>query len=71
MALKYYKVCRVQCLSCGDVLKKINQSKEDNSSRVLYCSCGKVGLDPSASMYRILSFEGTAFVDLSEEWKDE
>lgn len=69
MKLKYYKVCRVRCKRCGDVLEHVNQSKEDNYPRVLFCSCGQVGLDPSASLYRIQGEPGS-FDDLSEEWEE-
>lgn len=67
--LKHYKVCRVKCKRCGDVIKHVNRTKEENYHTTLYCSCGNVGLDPSATLYRIVS-KSTDFEDLSEEWKD-
>lgn len=76
MEIKYFKVCRVRCNICDDVLEHVNRSKHDNSARMMWCSCGKIGLDPSACFYRIVgngtpegSFED-AFEDLSEEWEE-
>ena len=58
MELKYTKVCRIRCRHCSTVLEWVNRSKEDNGSgRVMMCKCGKVGLDPSASLYRILGYQ--------------
>ena len=68
--LKYYKVCRIRCLHCGDVLKHVNQTKEENSAQMMYCSCRRIGLDPSATLYRVVTTFGAKFEDLSEEWKD-
>jgi len=69
METKYYKVCRVKCLRCGDVLETVNQTKQ-SSGRLMLCSCKKVGLDPSAFMFRILGNEED-YEDLSEEWPAE
>lgn len=69
MKEKYYRVCRVRCNCCGDVLEHVNRTKADNYPRIFYCSCGKVGLDPAAFGYRIVgNFDD--FEDLSEEWKE-
>lgn len=66
-----FKVCRVRCKLCGDVLEYENQSKQDNGTRApMYCSCQKVALDPSATMYRILG-DPKVYEDLSEPWKGE
>lgn len=71
MDLKYYKVCRVKCRSCGDVLEYENRSRTDRGPGApMMCSCKKVGLDPSATMFRILG-NGEHFEDLSEEWPAE
>ncbi len=67
--MKYYRVCRVRCKRCGDILEYVNKTKDENASRVLYCSCGAVGLDPSAALYRILGTSAD-YTDLSEEWDD-
>lgn len=67
--MKCYKICRVKCNSCGDVLEHINQTKEDNALQMIYCSCGQVALDPSAQLYRIVG-NSEDFEDLSEEWKE-
>ena len=67
MSLTYYRVCRVKCKRCGDVLEHINHTKEFNSHRMMYCSCGKVALDPAVTMFRILG-EPSDYEDLSEEW---
>lgn len=66
--MKYYKVCRVRCRLCGDVLVHENKSKTERNSLML-CSCRKTGLDPAAVMYRILGYP-EAYEDLSEEWPD-
>ena len=75
MDLKFYKVCRVQCKHCGDVLEYVNQSKEDNGPRLMMvCKCGRIGLDAAALAYRVTAFPpGTLedIEDLSEEWIDE
>lgn len=68
--IKYYKVCRVHCRCCGDVLEHENRTKQDNYGRALWCSCGKTMLDPAASFYRIGGIIGQ-FEDLSEEWLEE
>lgn len=65
--MKIYKTCRVKCLRCGDVLKYVNQGKEDRLGYLLYCSCGRVGLDPAAVCYRILG-DPADYEDISEEW---
>lgn len=66
--LTYYRVCRVRCRGCGDILEYRNKTKADNGpARALMCRCGTTGLDPSASLYRIM---GNDFEDLSEEWED-
>lgn len=67
--MKYYKVCRVRCRLCGDVLEHVNQSKTERSSLML-CSCRKVGLDPAAVMYRTLG-NPEDYEDLSEPWPEE
>ena len=76
MEIKFFKVCRVRCKNCGDVLEHVNQSKQDNGAGMMWCTCGKIGLDPSACFYRIVgneipegSFENS-FEDLSEEWEE-
>lgn len=68
--MKYYKTCRVRCLRCGDVLEHINRAKIDNHFRILWCSCGKVGLDPAAVGYRIVG-DPVDYEDFSEEWTEE
>ena len=71
--MKYIKTCRVRCLRCGDVLEYENKTKEDNPPFVLQCSCMRVALDPSATLYRILTIPpGTPedYEDLSEPWEE-
>jgi len=71
---KAFKVCRIKCKHCGDILEYENKSKEDNGpGSPLVCSCGRAGLDPSAVLYRVMAFPpGTMddIEDLSEEWTD-
>ncbi len=64
---KYYRVCKVRCKNCGDILKHTFQSKDAPSCRMLWCSCSKTALDPHPIAYRIL---GDDFEDLSEEWDE-
>ena len=67
--IKYYRVCRVWCKQCGEILEHVNQTKDENTLRVMNCSCGAVGLDPSATLYRILDSRAN-YADLSEEWDE-
>ena len=67
--MKNYRVCRVRCLCCGDVLEHVNHSKEPLSNRMVTCSCGKVQLDPHVCTYRIIGFPSD-YEDLSEVWKE-
>lgn len=62
-----YRICRVRCKCCGDILEYINKSKNDNFDGMLVCSCGKVSLDPSAVMYRVIG-SPSDYEDLSEKW---
>ena len=68
-AIKYYKVCRIRCRKCGDVLEYVNKVKLSRGM-LRYCSCGAVGLDPAAIMYRTLG-NPEDYEDMSEEWDDE
>ena len=68
MEIKYFKVCRVRCKLCDDVLEHINTSKEDNHNNVLWCSCKKTMLDPSATFYRVIG-NPEEYEDLSEPWE--
>lgn len=65
----YYKICRVRCRHCGDVLEHVNRTELDNHPHLLRCSCGRVALDPSATLYRVLG-EPEDYEDTSEEWVD-
>ena len=68
--IKYYRVCRVKCKRCGDVLEHVNRTKEPQSHRMLTCTCGKVQLDPHVCAYRINGYPED-YEDLSEEWESE
>lgn len=69
MVLTYYRVCRVRCNCCGDVLEHVNHSKEIISHPMMTCSCGKVQLDPAVLMYRVVG-EPADYEDLSEPWEE-
>ena len=69
MDLTYYRVCRVRCTCCGDVLERVNRTKTDGG-RMMTCSCGKVMLDPAALMYRIVG-NTSDYEDLSEKWPEQ
>lgn len=69
METTYYKVCRVRCLRCGNVLEYENRSKTDWGP-MMTCSCGRVTLDPVAMMYRIVGNPAN-YEDLSEEWPED
>lgn len=70
MKIKYYKICRVRCKLCGDILEHENKTKQEGQKDALFCSCKKTVLDPSASFYRILG-NPNDYEDLSEEWDKE
>lgn len=74
MELQHYRICRLRCRQCGSIIEWENQSKDDRGpGRVLYCQCGKVGLDPAAYLHRILVKTPATFDDieeLSEKWED-
>lgn len=72
MELKYFRICRVQCCTCKSILEYRNQSKSDRGpGRMMVCSCGRVALDPAASMYRIVELKRDAeWKDFSEPWVD-
>ena len=72
MELEYVRVCRVQCCSCKSILEYQNRSKTDpGPGRMMVCSCGRVALDPAATMYRIAALEPDAvWLDLSERWDE-
>ena len=68
--LKYVVVCRVRCSACGQVLEWRNRSKDDyGPGKMMVCKCGSVGLDPAATMYRIVALVPHAdWEDLSIPW---
>lgn len=66
--MRLYKTCRVKCLQCEDVLEYVNRTETDSHFHILWCRCGKVGLDPAAVGYRILGAPAD-YEDLSEEWR--
>lgn len=68
--MKLFIICRIRCLRCGDVLEQNNAAKTDRYGKMLWCGCGRVGLDPAAVGYRIVG-DPNDYVDLSEEWPDE
>ena len=72
MKLKYFRIRRVQCCTCKSILEYRNQSKSDRGpGRMMTCSCGRVALDPAASMYRIVELKRDAkWEDFSEPWVD-
>ena len=68
--MKYFKICRVRCKSCGTILEYENRSKDDaGPGSLMACECGKVALDPSATLYRIIG-SADFWEDLSEEWPE-
>ena len=54
--MKYYKKNVIRCKCCGDILEVEFQKKTDSYVKMIWCKCGKVGLNPAASMYRIAGF---------------
>lgn len=67
--LTHYRVCRLKCNCCGDVLAHINRTKEPQSYRLLTCSCGKVQLVTHIFAYHIIGFPED-YEDLSEKWPE-
>lgn len=67
--MQYYRVNRVRCRCCGDVLEQVHLTKEIQSYRMMTCTCGKVSLDPSVTMYRIVG-NVEDYEDTSEPWQE-
>ena len=74
MELQYYRVCRLRCRLCGSIVEWKNRSKEDcGPGRILYCKCGKVGMDPAACHPRIMALFPATLDDLEplfEPWEE-
>lgn len=60
--MKQYKICRIRCKKCGDVLEHDNATR---AAEILRCQCGAVGLDPDDLAPRIIAESRGAFEDLS------
>ena len=63
----FYRVCRIRCKCCGDVLERTFQTKEMKSYDMQWCQCGKVALDPHVVAYRVIGYPED-YEDLSEKW---
>lgn len=61
--MKQYKICRVRCKKCGDILE---QGTATRAGGLMRCQCGAVGLDPDELAPRVLAESRDAFEDLSE-----
>lgn len=71
MDLKYFRICRVRCNSCGQILEWHAHSKTDCALGMLVCDCRKIGLSPAASLYRIAALEKDAvWEDLADPWDE-
>lgn len=67
--LTYYRVNRIRCKRCGDVLEHVHLTKEIKRHAMLTCSCGAVQLDPHVIAPRVFgALEDIE--DLSEVWRD-
>ena len=71
--LKYFRVCRVQCCACKTILEyKVRFKTDYGPGRMMVCDCGRVALDPAATMYRIVGLKRDAeWKDYSIPWEDE
>lgn len=74
MELQHYRIYRLRCRRCGSIIEWENRSKDDRGpGRVLYCQCGKVGMDPAAWLPRIIVSSPATFDDVEqffEPWED-
>ena len=50
--MEYLKVCRIACKHCGEVLEREYTGPGDYAGPVMWCSCGKVGLDPAPYFWK-------------------
>ncbi len=67
--LRYYRVNRIRCKRCGEVLEQMHQTKEIKRHAMMSCSCGAVQLDPHVLAPRVFgALEDIE--DLSEVWHD-
>ena len=71
MDLKYFRICRVRCNNCNQILEWHAHSKSDCAPGMLVCNCRKIGLSPAASLYRIAALDPNAsWEDLSIPWDE-
>lgn len=67
--LTYYRVNRIRCKWCSEVLEHVHQTKEIKRHALMSCSCGAVQLDPHVIAPRVFgALEDIE--DLSEVWHD-
>ena len=67
--MTYYKVNRIRCKKCSDILEYEHKTKDSNPHAMMWCKCGAVALDPSAYYFRIAG-NPENYEDLSEEWEE-
>lgn len=63
--MKTYRICRVRCKKCGDILEHENKTYPTRAE-LQFCTCGSVGLDPDNLAYRIIAESRDVFEDLSQ-----
>lgn len=69
--VKYVRICRVRCNSCGQILEWKAHSRTDCAPGMIVCNCRKIGLCPAASLYRIAALDlDAAWEDLSIPWDE-
>lgn len=65
--LTYYRVNRIRCKRCGDILEHVHLTKEIKRHTMMSCSCGAVQLDPHVIAPRV--FGALKDIEcLSEVW---
>lgn len=67
--LRYYRINRIRCKRCGDILEHVHQTKEIKRHAMMSCSCGAVQLDPHVLAPRVFGVLED-IEDLSEVWHD-
>jgi len=67
-----WKINRVCCSECGDIIEYIHETQESNPGHLVTCKCGDTSIDPCAyAMYRVIyKNPNNPPEDLSVLWED-
>ncbi|MBR2861583.1 MAG: hypothetical protein IKB86_07075 [Clostridia bacterium] len=50
--MEYLKICRIACKHCGEILERFYSDPSDYAGPIMWCSCGKVGLNPAPYFWK-------------------